>query len=184
VSCERVTFCAWAFAVVVPDVPQENWTYTLIFSVPSAALDGFERVWLVADGIDTVANISVNGERPFMADNMYRRYVWDVTQHITSSTNTLLVVFRSAISAANASAAQGYHGEPSLGTPPNCPPPVQNGFCHVNFLRKSPCSFSWDWGPAFATQVCGLLQCCDGSQLATKQAVLVLDTFFVVLLCC
>ena len=31
-----------------------------------------------------------------------------------------------------------------------CPPIVQNGECHVNFLRKQQCSFSWDWGPAFA----------------------------------
>ncbi len=34
--------------------------------------------------------------------------------------------------------------------PLECPPTVQNGECHVNFLRKQQCSFSWDWGPAFA----------------------------------
>lgn len=34
--------------------------------------------------------------------------------------------------------------------PPECPPDVQKGECHVNFLRKEQCSFSWDWGPAFA----------------------------------
>ncbi len=27
---------------------------------------------------------------------------------------------------------------------------MQKGECHVNFLRKEQCSFSWDWGPAFA----------------------------------
>ncbi|KAH9369253.1 hypothetical protein HPB48_012329 [Haemaphysalis longicornis] len=32
---------------------------------------------------------------------------------------------------------------------PLCPPAVQNGQCHVNFIRKMPCSFSWDWGPSF-----------------------------------
>ena len=34
------------------------------------------------------------------------------------------------------------------GIPPACPDPTQNGFCHINFIRKEPCSFSWDWGEA------------------------------------
>ena len=36
--------------------------------------------------------------------------------------------------------------------PPTCPPPVQNGECHVNYIRKMQSSFSWDWGPSFPTQ--------------------------------
>lgn len=35
--------------------------------------------------------------------------------------------------------------------PPDCPPDVQNGDCHVNFVRKEASSFSWDWGPSFPT---------------------------------
>jgi len=34
--------------------------------------------------------------------------------------------------------------------PLECPPAVQKGECHINFIRKQQCSFSWDWGPAFA----------------------------------
>ena len=34
--------------------------------------------------------------------------------------------------------------------PPTCPPKVQHGECQVNMIRKQQCSFSWDWGPAFA----------------------------------
>ena len=33
--------------------------------------------------------------------------------------------------------------------PPTQFPSVQHGEKHRNFLRKSPASFSWDWGPAF-----------------------------------
>ncbi|CAF1682094.1 unnamed protein product, partial [Adineta ricciae] len=33
--------------------------------------------------------------------------------------------------------------------PPFCPPDIQHGECHVQFIRKEPCSFSWDWAPAF-----------------------------------
>ncbi|KAM4708161.1 beta-mannosidase isoform 2-T2 [Discoglossus pictus] len=35
--------------------------------------------------------------------------------------------------------------------PPECPPKIQNGECHANFIRKAQCSFSWDWGPSFPT---------------------------------
>ena len=58
-------------------------------------------------------------------------------------------------------------GEAPRFCPSLCPPPEQDGFCQVsalfqliflaaftflqvNFLRTEPCSFSWDWGPAFA----------------------------------
>lgn len=34
--------------------------------------------------------------------------------------------------------------------PPTCTPKVQHGECQVNMIRKQQCSFSWDWGPAFA----------------------------------
>ena len=36
--------------------------------------------------------------------------------------------------------------------PPDCPPALQDGECHVNFIRKQASSFSWDWGPSFPTQ--------------------------------
>ena len=35
--------------------------------------------------------------------------------------------------------------------PPVCPHSEQKGECHVNFVRKMQCSFSWDWGPTFAS---------------------------------
>ena len=34
--------------------------------------------------------------------------------------------------------------------PPISPPKVQHGEGQVNMIRKQQCSFSWDWGPAFA----------------------------------
>uniref|UniRef100_A0A183BHT4 beta-mannosidase n=1 Tax=Globodera pallida TaxID=36090 RepID=A0A183BHT4_GLOPA len=35
--------------------------------------------------------------------------------------------------------------------PPECTPPVYNGECHVQFVRKMQASFGWDWGPSFPT---------------------------------
>lgn len=57
--------------------------------------------------------------------------------------NTIVVAFSSAYWYALAQAA-AYPPQPD-GIPPGCPPAVQQGFCHPNFIRKEPCSFSWDW---------------------------------------
>ena len=59
----------------------------------------------------------------------------------------MTVKFESAVTyAANQSTAYAYT------VPPICPPAVQHGQCHPNFIRKEQASFSWDWGPSFPTQ--------------------------------
>ncbi|VIO90956.1 Uncharacterized protein BM_BM675 [Brugia malayi] len=35
--------------------------------------------------------------------------------------------------------------------PPVCPVSEFQGECHINFIRKTQASFSWDWGPSFPT---------------------------------
>ena len=58
--------------------------------------------------------------------------------------NTVKVKFWSAVN---------YASEEQVKYPyavtPDCPPDVQHGECHANFIRKEQCSFSWDWGPSF-----------------------------------
>ena len=62
-------------------------------------------------------------------------------------TNNITVQF---VSAVNYAASQ-FKAYPYV-VPPVCPPPVQHGQCHPNFIRKEQASFSWDWGPSFPTQ--------------------------------
>ncbi|KFM71618.1 Beta-mannosidase, partial [Stegodyphus mimosarum] len=80
---------------------------------------------------------------------MFIRYIFDI-KHILQSNNTIVVSFRSPVAY-----AEEKHNEQTLKRyviPPTCPPPVQNGECHVNYIRKTQSSFSWDWGPSFPTQ--------------------------------
>ncbi|XP_032876273.1 beta-mannosidase [Amblyraja radiata] len=78
---------------------------------------------------------------------MFRRYTFDSTD-VIKERNYIEVRFVSAVLyAAERNAA---HSQYSV--PPDCPPPQQNGECHVNFIRKEQSSFSWDWGPSFPTQ--------------------------------
>nr|XP_020014177.1 beta-mannosidase isoform X2 [Castor canadensis] len=78
---------------------------------------------------------------------MFIRYSFDITS-IIRDVNSIELHFQSAVSYA----AQQSKAHTRYEVPPNCPPPVQKGECHVNFIRKEQCSFSWDWGPSFPTQ--------------------------------
>ena len=63
----------------------------------------------------------------------------------TQGVNSISVAFTSAVTYA-LQQFEAYNTTLVDGIPPACPTPEQNGFCHVNFIRKEPCSFSWDWG--------------------------------------
>ncbi|CAH1246434.1 MANBA [Branchiostoma lanceolatum] len=128
-------------------IAKENWTYSREFDVPGGMLD-FNELLLLCEGLDTVATIFVNGKFVGQSDNMFKRYMFDLKSVLKSGRNAIAVNFTSAITYAmekNASHTQYM-------VPPDCPPAVQKGECHPNFIRKEQCSFSWDWGPAFATQ--------------------------------
>ncbi|XP_056327146.1 beta-mannosidase isoform X2 [Danio aesculapii] len=124
----------------------DNWTYTTSFSLP-ACVEGKGKVVLVFEGVDTISTISLNGVTIGTTDNMFRRYDFDVTGLLKNQENILQVFIMSAV----AYASQKSQAHTGYRVPPDCPPPVQKGECHVNFIRKAQSSFSWDWGPSFPT---------------------------------
>ncbi|XP_062348968.1 beta-mannosidase isoform X1 [Cinclus cinclus] len=124
----------------------DNWTYSRTFKTPFD-IRKWQKVNLVFEGVDTVAQILLNNVTLGSTDNMFNRYSFDITS-VIQEVNSVEVRFLSAISyAAEQSRCHKAHS-----IPPACPPPVQKGECHVNFIRKEQCSFSWDWGPSFPTQ--------------------------------
>ncbi|XP_063965310.1 beta-mannosidase-like isoform X1 [Lytechinus pictus] len=125
-------------------VGRENWTYTHSFTVPSELVKK-HNVKLVSKGLDTIANITLNGIPVGSSTNMFVRHVWDVTPVLKVGENIIQVAFESPITFS----ATRFSSYP-YDVPPDCPPPVQHGFCHPNFIRKEQSSFSWDWGPGFA----------------------------------
>uniref|UniRef100_A0A6J0UK86 Beta-mannosidase n=1 Tax=Pogona vitticeps TaxID=103695 RepID=A0A6J0UK86_9SAUR len=124
----------------------DNWTYSRKFESPFAA-SSWQKVALVFEGVDTVAQVVVNNVTVGKTDNMFNRYTFDITDVIKEIT-VIQVHFMSAVH--YAAEQSKIHKEYQV--PPECPPPVQKGQCHVNFIRKEQCSFSWDWGPSFPTQ--------------------------------
>ncbi|XP_069017064.1 beta-mannosidase [Embiotoca jacksoni] len=124
----------------------DNWTYTTTFTV-SAELRVTQQVRLVFDGVDTVASVSLNGIVVGETDNMFRRYDFSVRHLLKDGDNVLNVALLSPL----LYATERRRAHSSYRVPPECPPDVQKGECHVNFIRKEQSSFSWDWGPSFPT---------------------------------
>jgi beta-mannosidase len=113
-------------------IGETDWRYTTTFD----HLPG-ERVDLVCAGLDTIAEIELNGEPVASTANMHRSYRFDVTSFL-SDTNELSVTFRSALKHAERQSAE-------LGARPG-PYPLP-----FNMIRKNASNFGWDWGPTFIT---------------------------------
>nr|XP_033812769.1 beta-mannosidase [Geotrypetes seraphini]XP_033812778.1 beta-mannosidase [Geotrypetes seraphini] len=125
----------------------DNWTYSRPFKLP-ADISKRQKVNLVCEGIDTVSKIFINNVIVGRTDNMFTKYTFDISNVIKNDDNFLEIQFSSAVFYA-AGESRAHTAYP---VPPECPPTVQKGECHVNFIRKEQCSFSWDWGPSFPTQ--------------------------------
>ncbi len=92
------------------------------------------------DQIDTVAKIVLNGCVLGQTNSMFIAYTFNVPRSCLQFNNQLRIDFESPVLYA-ANQSKTYNDS----VPPDCPPDVQHGECHVQFIRKEPCSFSWDW---------------------------------------
>nr|WP_209841530.1 glycoside hydrolase family 2 protein [Rubellimicrobium aerolatum] len=97
-------------------------------------------VALVLDGLDTVAEVRVNGEPALSARNQFRTYRVPLGSVAKAGENEIAITFRSATrEAARLAAAQPF------------PVPYihqNNPIPHGNMLRKVACDWGWDWNIA------------------------------------
>ncbi|MBG0851778.1 glycoside hydrolase family 2 protein [Streptomyces spinoverrucosus] len=111
-------------------VGRREWTYERGLDAGSAQ----EQTDLVFEGLDTAAEILLDGQLLGRVRNMHRSYRFDVT----GLQGRLTVRFASAYT--EAEAVRGRLGE----RPGAYAEPYQ-------YLRKMACSFGWDWGPTLVT---------------------------------
>ncbi len=119
-------------------ITERAWEYRATFAVP-AALRAEEVVELVADGLDTVATVRLNGREIARTENMFIGYRWDVTPHLRPGRNELSLRFGSA--------TEYLRTHRTGHRPRDINDPV--GGCTI--LRKQQCQFGWDWGPRLVT---------------------------------
>ncbi len=119
-------------------IEETDWVYTRSFQV-DAALLAHEHVELVADGLDTLATIVLNGHEIARTDNMFVGYRFDVRALLLEGENTLRITFANPMAYIRERLPS--HSFPEWNDP-------VGGSSNI---RKEQCSFGWDWGPRFAT---------------------------------
>ncbi|HLO30100.1 MAG TPA: glycoside hydrolase family 2 protein [Anaerolineales bacterium] len=114
-------------------VAENDWEYRHSFTV-DANLLAEENVSLICDGLDTIADVYLNGIYLGHAENMFRRWEWKVGTLLQEGSNELRIIFGSPIRFITAKQAQF---------------PLQGGgdIPGGPHLRKAPCHWGWDWGP-------------------------------------
>ncbi len=116
-------------------VAEKNWEYRRFF-YPSAAIFRQERIWLACDGLDTLAEVRLNGKILGQADNMFRAWRWDIKSLLVDGENRLEILFRSPVAYIRArERVKRLGGDFTAG--------IRGG----PHLRKTPSHFGWDWGP-------------------------------------
>ena len=126
-----------------------TWTYTKQFTLSSDIMN-MRVIQLISEGLDTLAKVEINGELIFTNDNMFQRNSIEIKKFLKVGSNKISIEFPSKVIWAQATANTCNVPQDGL-CPYQCPGSQQHGFCNVNFIRTEPCSFSWDWGPAFAS---------------------------------
>ena len=124
-------------------VGKEDWVYKTEFNIDNPD-DGLKRE-LVFKGLDTYAEVMLNGNKILSADNMFREFrISDLNQYLNKGLNTLEILFRSPLSKED-SLAKIFFNETGL---PNLP------VYERIFTRKAAYHYGWDWSPRLIT--CGI----------------------------
>lgn len=122
-------------------IERRDWRYRGHFSVPPELL-AHQKLELVFEGLDTLAEISLNGIGLGRTENMFTRHVFEIRRCIQPADNLLEITFRNTLDYLAAHAAWQ---------------PVKERNDPVggrSRIRKEQCQYSWDWGPRFVT--CGI----------------------------
>lgn len=126
-----------------------DWEYRTRFDVPRAQR-AQARQELVFEGLDTFAEVRLNGQPLLKADNAFRRWRVPVQKGLLRAQgNELSIVFRSPINKllpqvqAMPVKLAGNYPSPYGDEPPD----AMTG----NFVRKPGYHYGWDWGPRYVT---------------------------------
>lgn len=125
-------------------ISEKPWVFRKTFDV-SADILNCDRIDLVFEGLDTIANIWLNDKLIAKTNNMFIAHRFDVTSHLKSQNNTLMVKFDPAAEYAKKLMTR-------YKTFSDCD--FQNPY--RTYIRKAQYQFGWDWAPGLAG--CGIFR--------------------------
>src|SRR3984885_8190958 len=125
-----------------------DWEYQTTFQVDAATF-AHDHVALGFAGLDTFADVYLNDQAILHADNMFRHWRIPAKAGLKPGSNTLRIVFHSAVEKMIPYAkslpfilpsisTHNYGNEENIATAP--------------YTRKAPYNYGWDWGPRFMTE--------------------------------
>jgi beta-mannosidase len=126
-----------------------NWQYRKTIDVDAATL-ARAHVELVFDGLDTFAEVWLNGHKVLAADNMFRRWRVPVKALLHAGANILEVRLYSPIERLQPWLLKQPYALPgefdsAFGDEPE-------GKQTANYVRKAAYQYGWDWGPRVVTE--------------------------------
>lgn len=117
----------------IRELMTDGFTYEREFLVEDLNFDSIE---LVCEGLDTIAEVKINGNLAAQVDDMHRTYRISVKKYLNIGKNHILICFSSALLAARWEDA---HNDIFY---------ASTGCIHGNGgIRKAHYMFGWDWGP-------------------------------------
>lgn len=103
--------------------------------VPEGEMFSCDKIFITFYGLDTLAQVYLNGDLLFNSSNMFATFKHDITQNLLKGENRLTVKFSSPL----VYAENAYNSRKLYGVEGTVP-----GYQHI---RKAHYSFGWDWGP-------------------------------------
>ncbi|MCX7726314.1 MAG: hypothetical protein N2053_05650, partial [Chitinispirillaceae bacterium] len=122
-------------------IEKTDFEYQRTFEIDEEFLK-FKNIELVAEGLDTLATISINKNLVATTQNMFISYRFDIKKFLIKGENTITILFKNPIEY-----IKNYNGFKFIDQPND---PVGGS----SVIRKMQCSFGWDWGPRLPT--CGI----------------------------
>ena len=115
-------------------VAEKDWEFEGLVHVSELFLNQ-EKIWIRFEGLDTLADVSLNGHLLGKTDNAFRSYSWEVKPFLNEGQNHIRIIFHSPVT---------YVDDQQKKKPLASPEQSIPGGPH---LRKAPCQWGWDWGP-------------------------------------
>ena len=143
--------CAW--------MEGKDWWYTREFDIPPGFLG--ERVELQFAGLDTTANVWINGRHVGSHDNMFVPVTMDVTGALREGRNVVAVRLDVGLRTAEGKPIEKLG---AMGTSASDTPRM--------WIRKAQFVFSWDWAPRLLS--CGIWR---GVELRSYDDAILRDVF-------
>lgn len=111
-----------------------DWEYSRAFEADERLLE-CDVVCLECDGLDTIADVTINGCALGRVDNMYIQHCFNVHDKLIPGTNTIKLTFHSPVNFVKPHIER----DPLMSPGDSIPGSI--------YTRKCPSQWGWDWGP-------------------------------------